>query len=108
EVGDETGSCGVPTVVLRRGCTAGARQFGTEDQGWVAHFARSLLGGSPITVYGDGCQVRDVLWVADLVDAMRRALDLVSRTAGMVINIGGGPENAVTVRMVIDRLMEIT
>lgn len=107
-VRDYTRIFGIPTVVFRMSCIYGTRQFGTEDQGWVAHFARSLLGGSPITVYGDGCQVRDVLWVADLVDAMRRALDLVSRTAGMVFNIGGGPENAVTVRMVIDRLMEIT
>jgi CDP-paratose 2-epimerase len=98
----------IPTVVFRMSCIYGTRQFGTEDQGWVAHFARSLLSGSPITVYGDGCQVRDVLWVADLVDAMRRALDRVESTAGEVFNIGGGPENAVTVRAVIDRLMAIT
>lgn len=98
----------LPTVVLRMSCIYGMRQFGTEDQGWVAHFARALLAGSPITIYGDGRQVRDVLWVGDLVDAMRRAADGAERRSGEVYNIGGGEGNAVSVRRVIDRLMEIT
>jgi CDP-paratose 2-epimerase len=99
---------GIPTVVFRMSCIYGTRQFGTEDQGWVAHFARALMGGSPITIYGDGCQVRDVLWVGDLVAAMRLAMDRIDEHAGEVFNIGGGAENAVSVRQVIDRLMEIT
>jgi CDP-paratose 2-epimerase len=99
---------GVPTTVFRMSCIYGTRQFGTEDQGWVAHFARSLLAGSPITVYGDGCQVRDVLWIGDLVDGMRRAMDRIGRTAGEVFNIGGGAGNAVSVRGVIEMLAEIT
>jgi CDP-paratose 2-epimerase len=99
---------GLPTTVFRMSCIYGTRQYGTEDQGWVAHFARSLLNGAPITVFGDGNQVRDVLWVGDLVRAMRTALDRIEETAGEVFNIGGGGTNAVSVRGVIDRLVEIT
>ncbi|CAN5859658.1 GDP-mannose 4,6-dehydratase [soil metagenome] len=99
---------GVPTVVFRMSCIYGTRQFGTEDQGWVAHFARSLLGGSPITVFGDGYQVRDILWIGDLVAAMREAMRRIDRISGEVFNIGGGAQNAVSVRGVIDQLMEIT
>lgn len=99
---------GLPTVVFRMSCVYGTRQFGTEDQGWVAHFARSLLSGTPITVYGDGHQVRDVLWVGDLVEAMRGAMDRIGETSGEVFNIGGGSANAVSVRGVIEALAEIT
>lgn len=99
---------GVPTVVFRMSCIYGTRQFGTEDQGWVAHFARSLLGSNPITLYGDGCQVRDVLWIDDLVRAMRSAMGKIEKTAGEVFNMGGGQRNAVSVRQVIERLGEIT
>lgn len=99
---------GLPTMVFRMSCIYGTRQFGTEDQGWVAHFARSLLGGEPITVYGDGCQVRDILWVDDLVQAMLAAMERIDDVSGEVLNVGGGAENAVSVRGVIDRLMEVT
>lgn len=99
---------GMPTVVFRMSCIYGTRQFGTEDQGWVAHFARSLLAGMPVTIYGDGYQVRDLLWIGDLVRAMREAMRRIDRTAGRVFNIGGGPENAVSVRGVIERLQEVT
>lgn len=99
---------GVPTVVFRMSCIYGTRQFGTEDQGWVAHFARALMHRRPITIFGDGCQVRDLLWIGDLIEAMRRAADHAERQPGEVFNIGGGSENAVSVRAVIDRLMEIT
>ena len=98
---------GVPTVVFRMSCIYGTRQFGTEDQGWVAHFARSLLAGTPVTIYGDGFQVRDVLWIGDLVDAMQIAMRRIDSVAGQVFNIGGGAENAVSVRGVIDYLMEV-
>ncbi|HEX2209958.1 MAG TPA: SDR family NAD(P)-dependent oxidoreductase [Longimicrobium sp.] len=99
---------GLPTVVFRMSCIYGTRQFGTEDQGWVAHFGRALYGREPITIYGDGYQVRDILWIDDLVDAMRRAMDRIDTVAGEVFNVGGGAGNAVTVRGVIDRLQDVT
>jgi len=99
---------GLPTVVFRMSCIYGTRQFGTEDQGWVAHFGRALYGREPITIYGDGFQVRDILWIDDLVDAMRRAMDRIDTVAGEVFNVGGGAQNAVTVRGVIDRLQDVT
>lgn len=99
---------GLPTVVFRMSCIYGTRQFGTEDQGWVAHFGRALYGQAPITVYGDGFQVRDILWIDDLVDAMLRAMDRIDTVAGEVFNVGGGAANAVTVRGVIDRLKDVT
>ncbi|HEX2095213.1 MAG TPA: GDP-mannose 4,6-dehydratase [Longimicrobiaceae bacterium] len=99
---------GLPTVVFRMSCVYGTRQFGTEDQGWVAHFARSILGGEPITVYGDGFQVRDILWIEDLVRAIRAAMERIDAVSGEVFNLGGGAENAVSVRGVIERLCEIT
>jgi CDP-paratose 2-epimerase len=99
---------GLRTVVFRMSCVYGTRQFGTADQGWVAHFARSLHGNKPITVFGDGCQVRDVLWIDDLVEAMRAATDRIEVTAGEVFNVGGGELNAVTVAEVIERLEGIT
>ncbi|HEY0022071.1 MAG TPA: GDP-mannose 4,6-dehydratase [Longimicrobium sp.] len=99
---------GLRTVVFRMSCIYGTRQFGTEDQGWVAHFGRALFGREPITIYGDGCQVRDILWIDDLVEAMRLAMGRIDTVAGQVFNVGGGAANAVTVRGVIDRLIEIT
>jgi CDP-paratose 2-epimerase len=99
---------GLKTVVFRMSCIYGTRQFGTEDQGWVAHFARSLLAGAPITIYGDGFQVRDVLWIDDLVEAMTGAMARSDELGGEIFNLGGGPDTAVSVRQVIDRLGEIT
>jgi CDP-paratose 2-epimerase len=97
----------LPTVVFRMSCIYGTRQFGTEDQGWVAHFARAIRRGEPLTIYGDGYQVRDILWIGDLVRAMRSAMARIDAVAGEVFNIGGGAQNAVSVRAVIDRLQEI-
>ena len=88
---------GLPTVVFRMSCIAGPRQFGTEDQGWIAHFLYSVLERKPITVYGDGCQVRDILHVYDLVDAVEAAHRAADRTAGQIYNVGGGPERAISV-----------
>ncbi|HET7231635.1 MAG TPA: GDP-mannose 4,6-dehydratase [Longimicrobium sp.] len=99
---------GLPTVVFRMSCIYGTRQFGTEDQGWVAHFGRSMLRGEPLTIYGDGCQVRDILWIGDLVNAMRLAMNRLDTVAGEVFNVGGGHRNAVSVRGVVDRLRQIT
>ncbi|HEV7586653.1 MAG TPA: SDR family NAD(P)-dependent oxidoreductase [Longimicrobium sp.] len=99
---------GIPTVVFRMSCIYGTRQFGTEDQGWVAHFGRAMLRGEPLTIYGDGCQVRDILWIEDLVRAMRLAMGKIDTVSGEVFNLGGGQRNAVSVGGVIERLRDIT
>ena len=88
---------GLPTVVFRMSCIAGPRQFGNEDQGWVAHFLYCALSGSPITVYGDGRQVRDVLHVHDLVEAMVAAREHRRSTRGQIYNLGGGMARSVSV-----------
>ena len=87
----------LPTVVFRMSCIAGPRQFGNEDQGWVAHFLYSVLNRKPINVYGNGYQVRDILHVHDLIDAMLAARRAIDRTRGEVFNLGGGMERAVSV-----------
>jgi CDP-paratose 2-epimerase len=88
---------GLPSIVLRMSCIYGPRQFGNEDQGWVAHFALTGLRGGHLTIYGDGKQVRDLLYVDDLVDLMLRAVARIDCTAGEVYNVGGGPGNTISV-----------
>jgi CDP-paratose 2-epimerase len=82
---------GMRTVVLRQSCIYGPHQFGIEDQGWIAWFTLRSLLGQPVTVYGDGKQVRDVLYVDDLVAAFDAAISRIDRASGRVYNIGGGP-----------------
>jgi len=82
-----------PTVVFRQSCIYGYRQFGVEDQGWVAWFTIAAALGKDITVYGDGKQVRDVLFIDDLCDAYLAAFKGIRKTGGQVYNIGGGPSN---------------
>jgi CDP-paratose 2-epimerase len=101
---DWANSYGVPTVVLRMSCIYGPHQFGTEDQGWVAHFVISAIEGQPITIYGDGKQVRDILYVEDLVDALLLARDHSERFAGCAFNMGGGAENAISLLELLDEL----
>lgn len=98
----------LPAVVFRMSCIAGPRQFGTEDQGWVAHFVYSALQQQPIVVYGDGRQVRDVLCVSDLVRAFERARLNLKATAGQVYNIGGGIENAISLLELMDEIEALT
>src|SRR5205823_13904552 len=86
---------GLRTVVFRMSCIAGPRQFGTEDQGWVAHFLYSALQGTPLVIYGDGRQVRDVLCVNDLMRAFE-AVRAKPASAGEIYNVGGGAENSVS------------
>src|SRR5215208_4835268 len=92
----------VPAVVFRMSCIYGPHQHGTEDQGWVAHFLLRALAGEPITIYGDGAQVRDLLWVEDLVEAFVRVSDASETLAGTAFNVGGGPQNAVSLLNVVD------
>ena len=99
---------GLQTVVMRMSCIYGPRQFGTEDQGWIAHFLLSALRGEPLTIYGDGYQVRDALHVADAVDAWLAALDRIALVSGRVFNLGGGPSNAVSLRELIEHLRKLT
>ena len=98
----------LPTVVFRMSCIAGPRQFGTEDQGWVAHFLYSVLERKPITIYGDGRQVRDILHVYDLLDAMEGAYRHQDRTAGQIYNLGGGPHRTASVIEMIERIEDET
>jgi CDP-paratose 2-epimerase len=88
---------GLPTVVFRQSCIYGMRQYGIEDQGWLAHFVISILKESDINIYGDGKQVRDILWVDDLLDAYDLVLSDSSQFAGRVFNIGGGSEFTVSI-----------
>ena len=95
---------GLPTAVFRMSCICGPRQFGVEDQGWVAHFVICALLGRPITIYGDGKQVRDALFVDDLVAAFLIAEQRLPEIAGQAFNIGGGPENTLSLLELIDRI----
>jgi CDP-paratose 2-epimerase len=99
---------GLPSVVFRMSCIYGRRQLGTEDQGWVAHFALQMLRDGVLTVYGDGRQVRDILYIDDLLDAMLLGMKNIQTVAGQPFNIGGGPDNAVSLLEVIGRLAELS
>jgi CDP-paratose 2-epimerase len=98
---------GLPATVFRMSCIYGPHQFGTEDQGWVAHFLIQALRRRPLTLYGDGLQVRDVLFVEDLVDAMMRAHDAIARTAGQAYNIGGGASNTTSLLELLDMIASL-
>jgi CDP-paratose 2-epimerase len=103
-VRDYARTFGLPTVVMRMSCIYGPHQYGTEDQGWVAHFLIRALQGGRITVFGDGRQVRDILFVDDLVDALLLAATHAPRLAGQAFNIGGGPHNALSLVELIERI----
>ena len=94
--------------MLRKSCIYGPRQFGTEDQGWVAHFLIRALRDEPITIYGDGHQVRDILHVGDAVTAYRTVLKNIDRLTGQAFNLGGGTDNAVSLRIVLDEIATLT
>ena len=98
----------LPTVVFRMSCIAGPRQFGTEDQGWIAHFLYSVLEGKPITIYGDGYQVRDVLHVYDLLDAMEAVFQVRERAAGQIYNVGGGLDRTISVVNALQAIEQLT
>jgi CDP-paratose 2-epimerase len=93
---------GLNTVVMRQSCIYGPRQFGREDQGWLAWLMIAAENRRPITIYGDGRQVRDILQIDDLLDAFEAAGRNIAIAAGSVYNIGGGPANAVSLLEVLD------
>ena len=101
---------GLRSVVFRQSCIYGPRQFGIEDQGWVAWFIIAAVTGRPITVYGDGKQVRDILNVEDLLNAYDLAVEKINIAAGKVYNLGGGPENVMSIWAefgpILERLLE--
>jgi len=97
---------GLRTVVMRQSCIYGYRQFGIEDQGWVAWFVIAALKGRSITIYGDGKQVRDVLFIEDLLDAYEAAVRNIDVAAGKVYNVGGGPENTMSIWAEFGPLLE--
>jgi CDP-paratose 2-epimerase len=95
---------GLKTVVLRQSCIYGPRQFGIEDQGWLAWFTIAVTLGRPVTIYGTGKQVRDVLHVSDLIDLFRTAVDRIDVARGEIYNIGGGPEYSLSLLEALDLL----
>ena len=105
---DYATSFGLHTCALRMSCIYGYRQRGTEDQGWVAHFALQALRGEPITLYGDGHQVRDILFVSDAVETWAGAWRAIGKTRGQAFNLGGGPANAISLRRLIAELEIVT
>ncbi len=98
---DYARSFDVPTAVLRMSCIYGPRQMGNEDQGWVAHFLIQALKGEPITIFGDGRQVRDILFVEDAIEAYLSAWRRIGSVKGRAFNLGGGVANAVSLRALI-------
>ncbi|HEX6502606.1 MAG TPA: GDP-mannose 4,6-dehydratase [Terriglobales bacterium] len=98
----------LPTVVFRMSCIAGPRQFGNEDQGWVAHFLYSAMRRDAITIYGDGRQVRDVLAVEDLLRAFEAVRSRLNRTAGEIYNVGGGLKNSVSLLELMAEIRRFT
>ncbi len=105
---DYARSFDLPTAVIRMSCIYGERQMGTEDQGWVAHFLIRALEGEPITLYGDGHQVRDILDVRDAVGAYMAAWRQIDTVAGRAFNLGGGPQNAVSLRQIVAEIGDLT
>jgi CDP-paratose 2-epimerase len=96
----------LPTVVLRQSCIYGPRQFGIEDQGWVAWMIIAAVTGRPLTIYGDGKQIRDVLHVDDLMNAYDAAIAKIEVVKGKIFNLGGGPENTMSIWTEFGPLLE--
>ncbi len=101
---DYTRSFGMRTVVFRQSCIYGPHQLGVEDQGWVAHFSKQILQNKPISLFGDGYQVRDLLFVEDLIRAYERAIQKIEIVGGMVFNVGGGVKNSFSLLQVLSIL----
>lgn len=108
-VQDYARSFGLRTAVFRQSCIYGQRNLGASaDQGWVGHFAAQCHRREGVTIYGDGRQVRDVLWVDDLADAYLRAIERIDSIHAQVFNIGGGPEQTLSPRELVDKLSRLS
>jgi CDP-paratose 2-epimerase len=97
----------IPAVVSHMSCIYGLHQFGNEDQGWIAHFLIRSISDLPLTIYGDGKQVRDILFVEDLVDAFLLAHQHMRRLSGQSFNIGGGPRNTISLLELLEFIEEL-
>jgi CDP-paratose 2-epimerase len=97
----------IPAAVFRMSCIYGPHQYGNEDQGWVAHFVIRSIAGKPITIYGDGMQVRDLLFIDDLINAFLLAQQHIKKVAGSAFNIGGGAANSISLLELLDLLAEL-
>ncbi len=104
---------GLKTIVCRQSCIYGPRQFGNEDQGWVAWFMLANLQNHPVTIYGNGKQVRDLLWVEDLLDLYEKLFHVASgassrQVVGKCFNVGGGVSNAVSISNMLKMIARTT
>jgi CDP-paratose 2-epimerase len=97
---------GLQTVVFRQSCIYGLRQFGIEDQGWLAHFVIAAAKHKPVNIFGNGKQVRDMLWVGDLLNAYEIALVQTDKVAGRIFNIGGGPDYTLAIWTETESILE--
>jgi len=97
---------GLRTIVARQSCIYGYRQFGVEDQGWLAWFIIAALKRNPITIYGNGKQVRDVLYITDLIDFYEAAVNNIEVASGQIYNVGGGIENTISIWAEFSKLLE--
>jgi len=105
---DYARSFGLRATVFRMSCIYGPRQFGTEDQGWVAHFLLRAAARQPISIYGDGKQVRDILFVSDLIDAMLLTEQHSEALSGQAFNMGGGPGNVISLLELIEHITTLS
>ena len=105
-VRDYARTYGVPTVVFRQSCIYGPHQLGAEEQGWLAWFVMAARTGMPMTIFGDGKQVRDLLYVDDLIDCYGAALAAINVTSGQIYNVGGGVERSVSVWWQLKPMLE--
>jgi CDP-paratose 2-epimerase len=105
---DYTRTFGIKAVVFRMSCIYGPHQCGNEDQGWIAHFLKQALAKRRLTLFGDGRQVRDVLFVDDLVDAFLLGQKHMDRLTGNAFNMGGGPKNAISLLQLLEMVEEMT
>lgn len=98
---------GLNSFVFRQSCIYGTYQLGVEDQGWLAHFILTAINKKPLTIYGDGKQVRDVLFIDDLVEAYDKAINNIGKIKGEIFNIGGGPKNTISLLELIDEIEKL-
>jgi CDP-paratose 2-epimerase len=97
---------GLRSVVVRQSCIYGYRQFGIEDQGWLAWFIIAVLKGRNISIFGNGKQVRDVLFIDDLLDAYEQIVQNIDTAAGKIYNIGGGADNTISIWVEFGPILE--